>query len=51
MMLANAIKPKGEGEDQGGQEERKKIRRKENKRGTKNRDLRELQEHINLLSI
>jgi hypothetical protein len=30
MMLANAIKPKGEGEEQGGQEERKKIRRKEN---------------------
>jgi hypothetical protein len=50
MMLATAIKPKGEGEDQGGQEERKKIRRKENKR-TKNRDLRELQEHINLLSL
>jgi hypothetical protein len=51
MMLAIAIKPKGEGEDQGGQEERKKIRRKENKRGTKNRDIRELQEHINLLSL
>jgi hypothetical protein len=36
---------------EGGQEERKKIRRKENKRGTKNRDVRELKEHINLLSL
>ncbi len=51
MMLANTIKPKGEGEEQGGQEERKKIRRKENRRGTKNRDLRELQEHINFFSL
>jgi hypothetical protein len=51
MMLANTINPKGEGEDQGGQEEREKKRRKGNKRGTKNRDLRKLQEHINLLSL